>query len=106
MSTDNYENYGVLYNWAAVMSVDVCPSGWHIPSDSEFNQLSDFLGGKILSGVKMKDDILWDGNNLSGFSGLPGGTLSTVYSPEGYAAWWTSSDENVIDQGPSGSSDR
>ena len=42
MSTDNYENYGVLYNWAAVMSDDVCPSGWHIPSDSEFNQLSDF----------------------------------------------------------------
>jgi len=43
-STDNYETSGVLYNWPAMMTVGICPSGWHIPSDGEFTELTDFLG--------------------------------------------------------------
>ena len=45
-ATSNYETYGVLYNWPAVMTEGICPSGWHIPSDGEFTQLTDFLGGE------------------------------------------------------------
>ena len=48
-STANYETYGVLYNWPAVMTEGICPSGWHIPSDEEFTQLTDFLGGERCS---------------------------------------------------------
>jgi hypothetical protein len=38
-ATSNYETYGVLYNWPAVMTEGICPSGWHIPSDGEFTEL-------------------------------------------------------------------
>ena len=38
MSTSNYATYGVLYNWPAVMTEGICPSGWHIPSDEEFTR--------------------------------------------------------------------
>ena len=43
-STDNYETYGVLYNWPAVMTEGICPSGWHIPSDGEWQTMEISLG--------------------------------------------------------------
>jgi uncharacterized protein (TIGR02145 family) len=43
-STDEYQKYGVLYNWRAVMTEGICPSGWHIPSNIEFTELSNNLG--------------------------------------------------------------
>ena len=43
-STDEYQKYGVLYNWHAVMTEGICPSGWHIPSNIEFTELSNNLG--------------------------------------------------------------
>ncbi len=54
-ATDNYQNYGVLYNWPAAMDGEsssstnpsgvqgVCPAGWHLPSDSEWTQLVDYV---------------------------------------------------------------
>ncbi len=33
----------------------ICPSGWHIPSDGEFTELTDFLGGESVAGGKMKE---------------------------------------------------
>lgn len=44
-ATENYETYGVLYNWSAVMTEGICPSGWHIPTDEDFIDLTTFLGG-------------------------------------------------------------
>ena len=39
-----YETYGVLYNWYAITTTEnVCPAGWHVPSDSEWNELTDFI---------------------------------------------------------------
>ena len=75
MSTSNYATYGVLYNWPAVMTGGICPSGWHIPSDGEFTELTDFLGGESVAGGKMKDTgmQLVNGSNSSGWTGLPGG---------------------------------
>ena len=94
MSTSNYATYGVLYNWPAVMTEGICPSGWHIPSDEEFTQLTDFLGGGSVAGGKMKDDVQWNGSNSSGFTGLPGGDrYSGGFSGSGYYGhWWSASE--------------
>jgi uncharacterized protein (TIGR02145 family) len=103
-ATGNYETYGVLYNWPAVMftsgwnPANICPSGWHIPSDEEFTELTDFLGGESVAGVKMKDAVQWNGSNSSGFSGLPGsyrnsggfGDSGTFGFPSGI--WWSASE--------------
>ena len=50
------EVYGNLYNWYAVDdSRDVCPEGWHVPTDEEWIVLTDYLGGESVAGGKMKE---------------------------------------------------
>jgi len=73
-----YNTYGRLYNWEAAMQA--CPSGWHLPSNDEWRQLADFLGGRSVAGGKMKQSGTshWKSpntyaTNSSGFSALPGG---------------------------------
>ena len=90
--------YGKLYHWYAVVDPrGLCPTGWHIPTAADWNQLEDFLGDTI-AGTKMKSaSSLWAyengaGTNESGFSGLPGGfcgygILGNV-GTEGF--WWSS----------------
>ena len=93
-STVNYEMYGVLYNWPAVMTEGVCPNGWHVPSDGEFTQLTDYLGGESVAGGKMKDDVQWNGSNSSGFTALPGGArLGGGFYHNGFKSWWWTSSE-------------
>jgi uncharacterized protein (TIGR02145 family) len=78
-ATENYDTYGVLYNWPAVMTEDICPSGWHVPSYTEFNQLISFVGGEDVAGCALKEvgNNYWNDNycatNSSGFSALGGG---------------------------------
>jgi len=97
-ATLNYLTYGVLYNWPAVMTGDICPSGWHSPSDEEFTELTDFLGGESVAGGKMKSHFAWynDGNgtNSSVFTGLPGGYRSSggFYSGGFSGLWWSASE--------------
>jgi uncharacterized protein (TIGR02145 family) len=76
-ATGNYSVYGVLYNWMAALTA--CPAGWHLPSDTEWTILPDFLGGESVAGGKMKEkgtSHWWNPNsgasNESCFSGLPG----------------------------------
>ncbi len=73
--TDNYQSYGVLYNWPMAMAV--CPDGWHLPSDAEFDVLTGLLDGDSLAGTQMKSKSGWNengnGDNSSGFNGKPGG---------------------------------
>jgi uncharacterized protein (TIGR02145 family) len=80
IATANYETYGVLYNWPVVMTDEICPSDWHVPTDAEFTQLTDFLGGESVAGDAMKSTSGWNGggngSNSSGFEGLPGGIVS------------------------------
>ena len=95
-ATSNYETYGVLYNWPAVMTEGICPSGWHIPSDLEFTQLANFLGGENIAGEQMKSTSGWDdggnGSNTSGWTGLPGGGFVPGFNFDGYiGSWWSSS---------------
>jgi len=97
-ATANYATYGVLYNWPAVMTEGICPSGWHIPSDGEFTELTDFLGGEGVAGGKMKDNIQWNGTNSSGWSGLPGGYRYSggFYSSGGLGGWWSASESGSL----------
>jgi uncharacterized protein (TIGR02145 family) len=79
-SPDNDAIHGKLYNWwAAASSNNICPQGWHVPTDAEWTILMDYLGGTWVAGGKMKAvSSLWTWFNLgatneSGFSGLPSG---------------------------------
>ena len=107
-SASNLETYGRLYNWYAVAdSRSLCPSGWHVPTDQEWNVVSDVLGGQNVAGGKMKTTYGWnggEGTNLSGFSGLPGGVrgdFSGSFCCAGYdGSWWSStqSDSGALDR--------
>jgi uncharacterized protein (TIGR02145 family) len=75
------EAYGRLYNWYALGDPrGVCPNGWHAPTDADFSELVNALGGSLVAGMHMKsapsDDPAWDGTNASGFSVVPGGNRS------------------------------
>lgn len=99
-----YENtYGKLYNWYAVAdSRNVCPPGWHVPTDAEWSFLINYLGGEAVAGGKMKSTgtQYWSSPNIgatnaSGFSGLPGGyrfSDGTFYSIGSLGNWWSSTE--------------
>ncbi len=92
--------YGVLYNWYAVNTKKLCPVGWHVPSDVEWELLVKFLGGSYIAGGKLKETGTGDwkspntgATNESGFSALPGGyrDYSGAFKDLGYRGyWWTS----------------
>jgi uncharacterized protein (TIGR02145 family) len=71
--------FGRLYCWEAAK--EVCPDGWHLPSDEEWTILADHLGGEAVAGGVMKEmSTYWvslheEASNESGFSALPGGLL-------------------------------
>ncbi len=76
----NAATYGLLYNWYAVDSGKLCPSGWHVPSKSEFSTLANTLGGVLNAGSKMRESGIahWaspntGATNASGFTALPAG---------------------------------
>jgi uncharacterized protein (TIGR02145 family) len=99
----NGDKYGKLYNWYAVNDPrGLAPKGWHVPSDEEWNVLTDYLGGEEKAGAKMKSKSGWNdggnGTNSSGFSGLPGGyrTSDGTFSYFGYyGGWWSSTEANT-----------
>ena len=93
--------YGKLYNWYAVNDPrGLVPVGWHIPSDTEWTTLSNFLGGDTIAGGKMKATTLWESpntgaTNSSGFTALPGGfrlNNFNFYSIGKESGFWSSSD--------------
>ena len=99
---DNKDTYGLLYNYAAVATGELCPTGWHVPSISEWQELRDYVasvdeykcnadGMKIAKalaatsgwdtnsgGCTVGDDL--SANNATGFSAMPAG----YYSAAGY----------------------
>ena len=108
-STENYALYGVLYNWPAVMTEGICPSGWHIPTDFEWGTMEMALGmsASEASGIgsrgsdegdQMKSTSGWDnegnGSNSSGFNGLPGGYRYSggFYFNVSVGYWWSASE--------------
>ena len=94
--------YCKLYNWYAVANTHhLCPTGWHVPADSEWTVLTDYLGGNQIAGDKMKDTTLWmtsntGADNSSGFTVLPAGYCGRggVFNDLGYGAYFWSSAED------------
>lgn len=95
----NKNIYGGLYNWYAVNSGKLCPTGWHISTDAEWNSLTEFLGGESVAGSKLKDTVIvWespyeDATNEVGFAALPAGgrDLEGYFYDRGFSGlWWTS----------------
>jgi uncharacterized protein (TIGR02145 family) len=80
----NYNaDYGKLYNWYAVNTGNLCPTGYHVPTDAEWTTLIDYLGGESVAGDKLKEvgTVHWDSPNTGatddvGFTALPGGVRS------------------------------
>ena len=87
---ENGKKYGKLYNSFAVNDPrGLAPEGFHVPTDDEWTILVEFLGGKDIAGHKMKSVDGWEeqkdedgelqnenGDNSSGFNGIPGGYRS------------------------------
>ncbi len=102
--------YGYLYNGYVVTSAkNVCMTGWHLPSPSEWSQLAANLGGMDTAGGRMKEvSNLWSSPNVaadneSGFSALPGGSYCRVclsntgiFADEGTDGYWWSSTPNTF----------
>jgi uncharacterized protein (TIGR02145 family) len=110
--------YGKMYNWyAASDSRNVCPAGWHVPSDDDWTQLiyfldsqaettaiftgvqSNIVGGKIkTTGTIQNGNGLWQDPNTQAtnetlFSAVPGGYIHPnggSYELGNYSYWWTS----------------
>jgi len=107
-TSGNSAIYGRLYNFYAVAdSRNISPTGWHVPSNPEYQILIDYLGGSTVAGGKMKESgtTHWlepntDASNQSGFTGLPGGFRyrggEDNYSWIGsYGYWWSSSEADA-----------
>ena len=102
-ATDNYATYGVLYNWTAAMNA--CPDGWHLPSDAEWTELTDYLGGTSVAGGKLKETgtTHWNypntgATNETGFTALPGGgrvSNGAFYGIGFYGSWWGATEDDA-----------
>jgi uncharacterized protein (TIGR02145 family) len=117
----NYNNdaamgtkYGKLYNWYAVNTGKLAPSGWHIPTDAEWTTLENFVSANLGSSGSLAKALAattdWAAstnigaigndltkNNSSGFSAIPGGDRigDGAFDIIGnYGSWWTSTDGN------------
>ena len=92
--------YGALYNWYAVNTGNLCPIGWHVPTDAEWTTLTTYLGGVSVAGGKLKDASLsyWSSPNTNAtdetnFTAFPGGYRiggGTYYGIGNYGYWWCS----------------
>jgi uncharacterized protein (TIGR02145 family) len=90
----NCGKYGRLYDWKTAMTV--CPSGYHLPSSKEWDNLVATVGGNWTAGKKLKASDGWNkkgnGTNASGFSAMPGGSRDFlgIFWLAGYTGhWWT-----------------
>jgi uncharacterized protein (TIGR02145 family) len=98
---NNVATYGRLYTWYATTDPrNVCPIDWHVPTNSEWDTLTNFLGGEIEAQVKLKEVGIkhWnspnDGTNESGFTALPGGNHwgNKFIGIGKFSHWWTSTE--------------
>jgi uncharacterized protein (TIGR02145 family) len=106
-SATNNSTYGILYNWYAVNTGKLAPTGWRVPTDADWDTLSNYLGGSSVAGGKMKEAGIshWaspntGATNSSGFSALPGGSRyydGYFYYQSYYGYWWSSTEDDASD---------
>jgi uncharacterized protein (TIGR02145 family) len=122
----NCVKYGRLYDWSTAMALPsscnenscssqiqpkhkgICPSGWHIPSDDDWNLLMTTVGGDDIAGTKLKAKSGWsntktgssgNGTDEFGFSALPGGIGNLGdkdgdFNNVGVTGYWHSTSED------------
>jgi uncharacterized protein (TIGR02145 family) len=113
----NRTKYGYLYNWYAAKGIyttgtitstdtlNICPKGWHVPTDADWTALTDELGGESVAGGKMKSvgTFYWSSqsagtDNSSGFSALPGGYRikdGSFNNLRNSAVFWRATEDNA-----------
>ena len=103
----NDSTYGKLYNWYTVETKKLCPTGWHVPADLEWTELTDYLsafwrngteGSALKSTSGWNDDYYGNGTDSYGWLGLPGGSCSRsgkFYSIGASGTWWSSSEDGI-----------
>jgi len=104
---NNSTTYGRLYNWYAVNdSRSIAPTGWHVPTDDEWTTLTNYLGGIVVTGGKMKEAgyTHWKSPNTGAtnetdFTALPGGYRhgDGAFNDISYDGNWWSSTESSTD---------
>jgi uncharacterized protein (TIGR02145 family) len=99
--------YGALYSYGSNFN-KLCPTGWHVPEDTEWTTLTTYLGGDSIAGGKLKEigkawlDPNKGATNLTHFSALPGGWYSNhldyfFYENEGANGyWWSYTESSTI----------
>jgi len=115
-NVENCAKYGRLYDWRTAMVLDrtyiskwggsdveyqgICPTGWHLPSKSEWNSLINMAGDTSTASKKLKSKEGWsengNGTDDYGFTALPGGMgcVETCFSRLGeFAFWWTATED-------------
>jgi uncharacterized protein (TIGR02145 family) len=110
-----YKNlYGAYYNWSAVNTGNLCPTGWHVPSDDEWKIMEMSLGAtseqadrkngqvEFAAGIAEGGTDFWVKgcsmrSNITGFTGLPGGGKERAEGINGN--WWTSTELDLINHG-------
>jgi uncharacterized protein (TIGR02145 family) len=98
--------YGALYNWYAVNSGKLAPKGWHVPSDSEWTMLINYLGGANVAASALKEagTMHWTSNSgatdSTDFLALPGGyrysNTGAFGSIGSWGNWWTSTAQSAV----------
>jgi len=97
-------SYGGLYNWFAVKTGKLAPSGWHVSTNADWDTLIAFLGGDSVAGGKLKEYgyyhwYSWNNENVwasdeYGFTALPGGCRDSwgkFYNRSSRGYWWAAS---------------
>ena len=115
------EAYGALYNWYAVETGNLCPTGWRVPSNGDWSQLANYLinnyehitsnneVARVLKSCRQVDSPLGGECDTSGhprwtsyssdyygtdefmFSALPGG-VRPFQGVGSIGYWWSSSE--------------
>jgi uncharacterized protein (TIGR02145 family) len=87
---ENLNYNGKLYDWVTARTI--CPEGWHLPTNEEWEVLIEEVGGRTIAGVKLKSTEGWrrypvhKGTDNYNFSALPG--------DNGYDGfWWSATEE-------------
>jgi uncharacterized protein (TIGR02145 family) len=104
----NKAAYGALYNWYVVNTGKLCPTGWHVPSNDEWETLINNLGGDTATvGGKLKEagTAHWltpntGADNSSGFTALPGGSHYTdgqFYLNRKYGWYWSATESSATE---------
>ena len=109
---DYKKSVGAIYNWHAVGTKKLCPTGWHVPTEQEWIDLMEYAGTAERSGdnparLKEAGTAHWKSPNEGAtnsifFNALPAGEISYFYTDAELgtkATWWTSS-EDMSDSPP------